>query len=285
MGQRSLGGDLVEVALDLVIELLENLIDEHDVVEGGVQALGHEGMGVECRRALDPIPSLSRPLERLRNFLSALETEPFAMDLISHEQSPFWAKGQIDQELLVRFVRLFRHSLPGNVHGDRIAELRLANHANSWYIHCMRNYEVPFTKHEPVKSLIELENKFQFRQERGWKLLQCLCLWVLRKLGCYAIECNLTYKTHTIRPDDFVRNLIDQKREIVELYHLKGDRLLIGPEEYFDILKQDHELEQLGMFPSTSFVGSCNYGKQILGMKVTVIPWMKGMLVVPKDMS
>ena len=53
--------------------------------------------------------------------------------------------------------------------------------------------------------------------------------------------------------------------------------LLIGAEDYAELM---HEVASTQIF---SFKSEYGYGEKILGMKIKVIPWMRGCLVMPSD--
>lgn len=139
-------------------------------------------------------------------------------------------------------------------------------------------YEIVFLKHEPARSCAWASDKYEYLPDRGWKWLQRLAIGVLRWLGCYSQIETTDYKTHMVRPNDFIQAICEQRRELMSLYRLEGERLLIGSEEYFDLMKQQDQR----MYDSFSFTAQYSYAKQIMGMKVTVVPWMKGILVMPK---
>ncbi len=133
-----------------------------------------------------------------------------------------------------------------------------------------------------------LEDKFQLRRDRKHVWLQKIALWVLMKLKCNVIETNKVTVKRTLDTDDFVQRLWKQQTELFKTYHYRGSRLLVGHEEF----------NQMQGFPINHPLSICMqyvWNETVPDMKdpfksirtandmhVTVIPWMKGFLVLPK---
>jgi hypothetical protein len=87
-----------------------------------------------------------------------------------------------------------------------------------------------------------------------------------------------------------MKNLIEQQQEIVNFYHrYSGHVLLVGPGEFNDLcgLNFDHplsiDLQYIWKEPDRNdYRLPPQYTRGAL--KVVVIPWMKGCLVVPEDL-
>jgi hypothetical protein len=74
-----------------------------------------------------------------------------------------------------------------------------------------------------------------------------------------------------------------QYHDLLNLYHCRGARLLVGPEQF-------KELDGVFLSKPVSFVVeySCYNGHcapQVCGMPVTIVPWMTGVLVLPKEIN
>ena len=134
-----------------------------------------------------------------------------------------------------------------------------------------------------------VESSFQLRPDRKHVWLQKIAIWVLRKLDCFSIETTQVVVKKVLNTEDFVRLLWEQEAELFSFYHYRGSRLLVGHEEFvklhgFEVNhplsismqyiwnEQKHDLKN----PFASIRTANN-------MHVTVIPWMKGFLVLPKD--
>ena len=159
------------------------------------------------------------------------------------------------------------------------------------------NQPVSFLTTEKTSTTLNEPDKFQYRAERQHRWLQKAALWVLRKLGCFAVTTTVSYQKKVLDIPTFMANICRQHAELCAFYQRNGDRLLLGPEE-FSRLAETCFPERIPEFlfegryclerpaPSLAgpndYFGSCCAGVDILGLKVTVIPWMKGMLVIPK---
>jgi hypothetical protein len=132
---------------------------------------------------------------------------------------------------------------------------------------------------------VPLEDQFKLCTERGHVWLQRMAIWVLRRLGCNAITIRVEATRVTVNTDHFMSNLIAQDRELVSMYHQRGDRLLLGNEEFHKLVNCDilnnHPISFEAAYRHTVREGN-EYSIGGFKMKVTVIPWMKGMLVLPK---
>lgn len=79
-----------------------------------------------------------------------------------------------------------------------------------------------------------------------------------------------------IRIDE--NNILEQLRigrEILARAHHEARHILVGRDTYYNILG---ELNSMLTFTSNYF-----YDQEVMGMKITVIPWMEGVVVLPKE--
>lgn len=133
---------------------------------------------------------------------------------------------------------------------------------------------------ETQRDILEtyLPDSFQLRRDRGWVWVQKIAIWILRKLGCYAVQKELKLTRHVVNTDSLIEALYKQQGEMFKCYHYRGERLLIGPEEFRELTGEDLK------YP-TSMRLSYNWQEgaeaTVCGLKVTIVPWMKGLLVVP----
>ena len=106
----------------------------------------------------------------------------------------------------------------------------------------------------------------------------------MRKLGCYQVIRQSNVVTHTIDTDKLMSAIIEQHMELVNLYHLRdGERVLIGPAEFAKLAGES--INQQVSF-NLQYKWDEGFGAaKVCGMPITVIPWMEGILVVPKEIS
>lgn len=118
--------------------------------------------------------------------------------------------------------------------------------------------------------------RYQYTPKLGWAWLQRIAIYILKKIGCESTE--KIYKSHVVEPKKILDYILDQKKELLKLYHHKGSRLLIGTKQYEEIMKiNDDTHGQLFSFDCQYYSG----GPKIFNLKVTVVPWMDGVLVIP----
>ena len=125
---------------------------------------------------------------------------------------------------------------------------------------------------------------FQYRHQHGWygwerRGLQKLCFWILTKLGAFYVEDIKQSKItrHVINPNKFMEKLYQQHRSLFQHFDCNADMVLIGAEDYAQLMEEAITLRH--MF---SFTWDYYRDRRIMGMKIHVIPWMRGILVVPK---
>lgn len=72
-----------------------------------------------------------------------------------------------------------------------------------------------------------------------------------------------------------VENIFKKKSDLMRNFHKDGQRILIGGADFQELMATP--------FISTQFMFSaqCNSSYGILGMNIEVIPWMRGMIVMP----
>ena len=135
----------------------------------------------------------------------------------------------------------------------------------------------PYTEFKTVTD----NNAFAVREDRPHLWLQKACCWVLEKLGAYRRDTQTKIEYRTIDADRFMDRIAKQHASVFELLNRRPKELLIGAQDYAELM---HEADT--HFPF-SFSASYAVGErgvaQIMGLKVCVIPWMRGVLVVPKD--
>jgi hypothetical protein len=144
----------------------------------------------------------------------------------------------------------------------------------------MNRQTVEFIETERVNVTFDRPEAFTFRADKKWPRLQRLCLWILRRLGAHDLGERIEMRRHVIHPEDLTEAIYRQEEQILDLFHHRGSRILIGPEEW------ERFLHDTPPYMMHSFSAPYGHGSspQLLGMPVTMVPWMKGVLVVPKEL-
>lgn len=137
------------------------------------------------------------------------------------------------------------------------------------------NETVQFVTCQRTDSLVRVNDAFAFNPRRGWQWLQRAALWVLQKLGCYYMEKNSSYSYHALHVPTFMERIYCQQQELRRTYGKKAVTLLMGAEDYREMMgsaevRQYVELDLSGI-------------TKVQGLQLKIIPWMRGVVVLPRD--
>jgi hypothetical protein len=134
---------------------------------------------------------------------------------------------------------------------------------------------------ERLSSVVEIKESFEFRKDRPAHWLQKLCIWTLRKLGAFHHGEVVTFERHVIGKNGrrFMDRLFEQMHNLLDAFDREPSRLLIGAEDYAELMQEatreyftfDAEYMRGGRYP------------KVCGLHVEVIPWMRGVLVMPNN--
>lgn len=133
--------------------------------------------------------------------------------------------------------------------------------------------------------------KFELTPSAGWLWLQRLCFWVLRKIDARSKEWTESVRSVTVHYQGFMQALAAQRGEILSQYAIEGKYLLMGPMEFAEFSTTSVFLQAAVGFTIPDAVyrketdGRCFPYKTktiVIDLNVIVLPWMKGMLVVPE---
>lgn len=135
---------------------------------------------------------------------------------------------------------------------------------------------IQFVETDELRYANLISEAFELREDRPALFLQKICIWILRKLGCYYIKETVSVSRHILDARTFMERLYKQKGEIFKLLNREPTMVLIGARDY-------HELMSGPEFTQV-FAFSAEYMKdrRIMGLTVKVIPWMRGILVMPE---
>ena len=137
--------------------------------------------------------------------------------------------------------------------------------------------QVRFVAHTRSAERFDDTDAFEFRKDRPMHWLQKVCLFMLRKLGAYHIGETVVIERHEIDDEAFMRRIFEQKMNLYRFFDMEPKELLIGAEDYAEMMDETAS--------SMSFQFHAEYWKdrRVLGLSVRVIPWMRGILVMPKQ--
>lgn len=120
------------------------------------------------------------------------------------------------------------------------------------------------------------EDIFCLRKDRKYLWLQKLAIGILRRLGCQWTEQTVTYERVEINPDKFMDRLYTQRKEVFKFWNRECGTLLIGSEDYRELMGSP-DIRQMLTFRAELR----RFPEQIYGLEVKVVPWMRGVLVMP----
>ncbi len=141
----------------------------------------------------------------------------------------------------------------------------------------MRPFEVyategrEFPYKEPVPNAVNVAPK-------GW--LQTLAWKFLNRVGavCPAFVDRIKVTRHRVDPKSLLDELYRQRREAHHM--LNGgpaSRVVMGPEDYMRLMKETEPMLRHFVFDAEGRDGR----GRILDLKIEIIPWMEGVLVLP----
>lgn len=136
--------------------------------------------------------------------------------------------------------------------------------------------------HHETKHIVQ-DHAYQFRDDRPCRWLQKACLWVLKKLGAHYIhkQAVVTETKHVLDIDSAFKAIRIQKEKLFRDYHLYGTRVLIGSDDFAELMASD-EINAYAIFTKKMELWGGNLCT-IFGMTVEVVPWMKGVIVMPDN--
>jgi hypothetical protein len=134
---------------------------------------------------------------------------------------------------------------------------------------------VEFVMYRDVQHLFLHSDVYAYRANGKLPWLQRLCFWVLEKLDAQWREHVVKTERVSFLPRDFMESLFRQKPEVAAMLGREPATLLIGAPDFEELMRQP-EIHQYCNFHAI-------YGKdrRLLDLKVQIVPWMRGLLVMP----
>jgi hypothetical protein len=139
-------------------------------------------------------------------------------------------------------------------------------------------YQIDFIATEQFTTYIRREDGFKFvpkgktvwLQKMAWKFLN----WAMAITDYHEPVVKVT--RHTVDSERFMEKLWAQQREIFRFFDHDASLLLIGSEDYAEMMNSPEAIPHY-------FAFSGDYGRDqtICKLQVKVIPWMRGMVAMP----
>ena len=119
-------------------------------------------------------------------------------------------------------------------------------------------------------------------RERGKMVwLQRLCFRVLKRLGKNAMEDKISVVRHVIDHDKILDRIWEQKTGVMSFFHQGSPHMvLMGAEDFQECLDSPTAPQGVMEFAVRARVGQ-NGLPAVFGLKIVVVPWIKGVVVVP----
>lgn len=123
---------------------------------------------------------------------------------------------------------------------------------------------------------------YEYRNELGWLWLQRFAIAILRWIGAYREEC-VEVCTRTPQENDaLLARLLGQEREFLDLAdRLQAMRVYMGPDDHPELMMLINGVGGHVTFDAQIEIGSGRAQARFHTIPVTVVPWMKGTIIVP----
>lgn len=131
-------------------------------------------------------------------------------------------------------------------------------------------------------TTVQLFDTFKFRADKKHHWLQKACLNILQRIGCNATETTVKIERLDIQPKTLIEKLIRDKEQHLNFCRWEPERVCMGPKEFNELTGERFSSNySLTMRVPVEFYQDGR--PKVLGLRITVIPWMEGMLVVPAE--
>lgn len=106
--------------------------------------------------------------------------------------------------------------------------------------------------------------------------------WLVRKLGGGCPFDTVKITRIPIDGPKFMQRLFEQKRALFETFGPEAHTLLIGAEDYRDLMSSPDSGPHAFGFDAEVAWGNGRGGRTFYGLRVNVVPWLRGAVVMPR---
>lgn len=130
------------------------------------------------------------------------------------------------------------------------------------------------------------EDVFKFNRRKKWIMIQNLCFWILKKIGCFHVYDVADIDTVTINKQKLVEVIMMQKILCLDWYREEPTRMLIGSQTLNELMMQP-EMYHMFKFDINDRIhmqredDRGQFHRRVFGLEITVIPTMSGIIVLP----
>jgi|SRR6185503_2619242 len=129
---------------------------------------------------------------------------------------------------------------------------------------------------KPTTQLVRNFDHFCYSPKLGWRWLQQICFWALRKIGCHALDEHVFYSNVEFDKGNLIQAIDEQARSVRRFFE-KPHMVLLGRDEQARLFREVYD--GLTHFQVSAPV---NGELRVHNLLVVCVPWMNGMLVMPK---
>ena len=138
----------------------------------------------------------------------------------------------------------------------------------------MKEQLVRYVDYSFTKEFKFHEEVFTYRKDRPYKWLQRICLWVLKKLRANYEEELKVLHTKVFDVNNIIENILEQQLLVEFVHNYKPKTILIGSGDMRELIGDP----MIQSMMSYMYTGN---KREFNGLTIKVIPWMKGVLLVP----
>ena len=122
--------------------------------------------------------------------------------------------------------------------------------------------------------------KYEYSPRSGWKAVQRLCFWLLGRIGAFSHEA-ISVQSITLDAKRLSAALISN--HLTEVHRLMSTpaRIVLGAEDWHDLMG-DPNIQSAVRFQAPVDLRKPGH-ESLLGVDVTIIPWMRGLVILPKE--
>lgn len=142
-----------------------------------------------------------------------------------------------------------------------------------------RPYEVQFIKTSESLRWIILEDAWSVRKDFRWAWQTKLAHWLFRKIGDNARAPSVEVQRIVIDPADVMQKILAQRGAMIDM-NREPRRLLIGADDFAEMMKTARPPEAFEIM-GEYYKGDGRGGRRVYGLQIEIIPWMRGVLVMP----
>lgn len=135
---------------------------------------------------------------------------------------------------------------------------------------------ITILKTNKVNNLFLHEELFKYNSEKKYRWLQKLCFWCLKKLHCQYMEEQIQTTQVQLNTKHLLDFVMEQIITIERDHYMTPGIIFVGSNNFKRFCDSRHD--DLIMTPIDLKSPSLH------GIKLQVVPWMEGILVIPREM-